>query len=167
MDLTRGTRAVPELCGAVQCQQQALLEASWWGYGTTDSIHYWGVSPHSGQKAAPAFTCCQSKIKQGERSPANSGAASALRSSLLQPLGWGIPKPWSRLPGSELLQVGSPEPFAEPSGPRCRRGRGKPSHRAGTLSGCRRHPPMAGGAGPRPAAPAVSLSDELHAIRRC
>lgn len=27
--------------------------------------------------------------------------------------------------------------------------------------------PMAGGAGPRPTAPAVSLSDELHAIRRC
>lgn len=26
---------------------------------------------------------------------------------------------------------------------------------------------MAGGAGPRPTAPAVSLSDELHAIRRC
>lgn len=56
----------------MQCQQQALLEASWWEYGTTDSIRYWGVSPDSGQKAAPAFTCCQSKIKHGERSPANS-----------------------------------------------------------------------------------------------
>lgn len=27
--------------------------------------------------------------------------------------------------------------------------------------------PMAGGAGPSPTAPAVTLSDELHAIRRC
>lgn len=138
-DGTRGTRAVPELRGGVQCQQQALLEASWWGYGTTDTIHYRGVSPDIGAEGCPCVNLLLPKQDQ-TRGKESCGQQCSLGSppGLLQPLGWGIPEPCSRFPGSGLLPVSSREPSAELLGPRCGRGRGKPSRRAGTLSGCSR-----------------------------
>lgn len=162
-DGTRGTRAVPELRGGVQCQQQALLEASWWGYGTTDTIHYRGVSPDIGAEGCPCVNLLLPKQDQ-TRGKESCGQQCSLSPRPPPAVRVGYPRALLKVPRLWVAPGFISGTLCRAVGPQVREGT-----REALAQG--RDPqwvqPMAGGAGPRPAAPAVSLSDELHAIRRC
>lgn len=148
-------------CLLLGCEPRNLGRRSLWLHPTART------SPNPGNEGQGAVAQAAPPSCGGR--PARPRPPPCLLISLLQPQGpWegGVPpRPPQVAPQrAGLLLVLSRESFREFTSPRCGRGA-----REALAQG--RDPlwvqPMAGGAGPRPAAPAVSLSDELHAIRRC
>lgn len=180
-----------------QWHQQSIsqLDVPWGCMGWQPLFIIWVQAHKSGDKAAPALTCSPNKPNLRNKRTGVVGARGGLESCRSCWHSHGHPS--FLLPCSLLCSLPSPaaptgEGLCSPQNPsrgspgRAGGGQGEPGFVWGILwrvesprcgEGAREAPalardplwvqPMAGGAGPSPTAPAVTLSDELHAIRRC
>lgn len=147
------------MCFCARWHQQALLGALWGWCGATDSACYWGVSPEIWAGGRSGFIPQPEQAQiQGmkdrvpwltqHRRPAGAGlqglghlpafslASSSPRGPGREVFPPGLPRWLPSEPGCSWFCLGNPSESSRAPG--AGGGRGKPSHRAGTLSGCSR-----------------------------